>query len=116
MRRDPRLVPLSREHHAALRLARALIAGTGVAMLVQMRAELQAHFDEEERDLLPVLRAAGEPALVDRLLREHAQLNALFDAAAAGQHCAEAGEALIAHVRFEEREMFPAVEAALVPA
>ncbi len=115
MRRDPRLIPLSREHHAALRLARALIGGTGVATLAQMRPELQAHFDEEERDLLPVLRAAGEHALVRRLLAEHEQLMHLFDAAEAGQRCAEAGEALIAHVRFEEREMFPAVERHLAP-
>ncbi|MCZ4306708.1 hemerythrin domain-containing protein [Zoogloeaceae bacterium G21618-S1] len=115
MRRDPRLVPLSREHHAALRLARALIGGTGVVMLTQMRPELQAHFEEEERDLLPVLRAAGEHALVRRLLSEHAQLVRLFDDAQAGRRCAEAGEALIAHVRFEEREMFPAVERHLAP-
>lgn len=115
MRRDPRLVPLSREHHAALRLGRALIAGTGRDMLVQMRAELRAHFDEEERDLAPVLREAGETALAARLLDEHRALDCLFDAAQAGRQAAEAGEALIAHVRFEERELFPAFEAQLDP-
>lgn len=115
MRRDPRLVPLSREHHAALRLGRALIAGTGGELLVQMRAELRAHFDEEERDLLPVLREAGEAALVARLLDEHRTLERLFDDAQAGRRSAEAGEALIAHVRFEERELFPVFEAQLDP-
>ena len=87
MKRDPRLVPLSREHHAALRLGRQLIAGEGGGLL---------------RDMLPALRA--------HFAEEHAQLLALFAAAQRGERQAEAGQMLIDHVRFEERTLFPAVE------
>lgn len=110
MKRDPRLIPLSREHHAALRLGRQLIAGEGDELLSAMLPELHAHFAEEERTLLPRLAAHGEGALVRRLRDEHDQLRALFAAAQRGERQAEAGQALIDHVRFEERTLFPAVE------
>lgn len=110
MKRDPRLVPLSREHHAALRLGRKLIAGEGGDLLHEMLPELRAHFAEEERTLLPRLAAHGEKALVTRLRDEHAQLLALFSAALRGERRPEAGQALIDHVRFEERTLFPTVE------
>ncbi|QID19591.1 hemerythrin HHE cation-binding protein [Nitrogeniibacter mangrovi] len=111
MQRDPRLVPLSREHHAALRLGRQLINGGASMALGAQRAELAAHFAEEERSLAPLLETHGEHALAARLRAEHRQLEALFAAAERGEREAEAGRALIDHVRFEERELFPAVEA-----
>ena len=113
MRRDPRLIPLSREHHAPLRLGRRLIAGGAQDELRAMLPALQAHFAEEERTLLPRLRAGGERALAQRLLDEHRALSALFARALQGECEAETGKALIAHVRFEERELFPVVEALL---
>ena len=67
-------------------------------------------FAEEERDLLPLLEAHGHAALAQRLNAEHAQLRTLFAAALRGEREAEAGQALIDHVRFEERELFPVVE------
>ena len=110
MKRDPRLVPLSREHHAALRLGRQLIAGEGGGLLRDMLPALRAHFAEEEHTLLPRLAAHGLDALVKRLRDEHAQLLALFAAAQRGERQAEAGQMLIDHVRFEERTLCPAVE------
>lgn len=110
MKRDPRLVPLSREHHAALRLGRQLMAGAGRDALRTLHAELLAHFAEEERSLLPPLHAQGHAAQAERLCREHRELTALFASALHGERQAEAGQALVAHVRFEERELFPLLE------
>ena len=113
MRRDPRLVPLSREHHAPLRLGRQLIAGKGRDALRGMLPALQAHFAEEERSLLPLLRAGGQTLLAERLLAEHRAFGPLFADALEGTREAETGRALVDHVRFEERELFPAVEVLL---
>jgi hypothetical protein len=110
MKRDPRLIDLSREHHAALRLGRRLLAGEGVAMLQAQRAALAEHFADEERRLLPALAAHGHDALARRLDTEHRQLEACFAAALRGERLAAAGQALIDHVRFEERELFPLLE------
>ncbi|MCB1938407.1 MAG: hemerythrin HHE cation-binding protein [Rhodocyclaceae bacterium] len=112
MKRDPRLIPLSREHHAALRLGRQLLAGGGQDSLREMLPTLQAHFAEEERSLPPVLLARGQGALVRRLHAEHVSLLTLFAAALRGERLADAGQALIDHVRFEERELFVTVETA----
>lgn len=115
MQRDPRLVALSREHHAALRLGRALMAGTGRAALDAQRTELAAHFAEEEARFLPLLAAHDQRAIAQRLRQEHVQLDALFTAALRGEDATAAGQALIDHVRFEERELFPLIET-LLPA
>jgi len=110
MKRDHRLVHLSREHHPALRLGRHLIAGGAGAELRSQSAALAAHFAEEEGTLVPLLGAHGHDDLARRLCREHAELDMLFAAALRGERETEAGRALIAHVRFEERELFPLVE------
>jgi hypothetical protein len=110
MKRHPKLIQLSREHHTALRLGRHLVAGGAADELRAEHAALMAHFDEEERDLAPLLQKHGQLALAERLYAEHAQLRTLFAAVSHGTGEAEAGQALIAHVRFEERELFPAIE------
>ncbi|MER2553553.1 MAG: hemerythrin domain-containing protein [Thauera sp.] len=110
MKRHPHLVRLSREHHAALRLGRHLLAGAGAAELRAEHAALAAHFAAEERDLAPLLEARGHSALARRLHAEHGQLRTLFIAAQQGVDEAAAGQALIDHVRFEERELFPVIE------
>ncbi len=122
MRRDTNLVRLSRDHHTGLVLAKRARALTG-AHAAQRRAgwrELQAHFADalephfqlEEAGVLPALRAAGEGALVERTLREHAELRALIrsDAADAPRRF---GEALTAHIRFEEGVLFETAQRVL---
>lgn len=111
MRRHPHLVPLSREHHAPLRLGRHLLGGRGEDELARMLPSLKAHFREEERSLLPLLETNAEHLLAQRLRAEHEALEALFDAARRGERLADAGRALIEHVRFEERVLFPRIEA-----
>lgn len=110
MKRHTRLAQLSREHHTALRLGRHLLAGGAQAELGAELPGIEAHFAEEERALLPLLETDRHGAFAERLRAEHAQLRHLFAAALSGRDEALAGQALIDHVRFEERELFPVLE------
>jgi iron-sulfur cluster repair protein YtfE (RIC family) len=123
MKRNPSLQPLSREHHTALSLANACVRAaqsgdaTTVAQACQRAIlaytqELAAHFSIEEQSLLPLLQGAETQALVQRTLAEHQQLRGLLERLR--QNETEAlnsfGTYLMAHVRFEERELFPVLE------
>lgn len=107
MHRARGLVSLSRDHHRALVLARQLGGETPPA-LADALAELEPHFVVEEAELLPrALAHGGEAAsLAERMRREHGELRAENDPR-------RAATLLEAHVRFEERELFPALERAL---
>jgi len=126
VKRSAALQPLSREHHTALALAKACerAAQSGTAeqvgsvcqRAIQAYAnELEPHFQIEEQSLLPLLKGAVTQLLVQRTLADHLQLRALLkdlqqnDADA----LASFGKCLSAHVRFEERELFPALERVL---
>ncbi|WP_082794245.1 MULTISPECIES: hemerythrin domain-containing protein [Thauera] len=113
MKRHPRLVKLSREHHTALRLGRHLLTGDARVELSAELPAIEAHFAEEERDLLPLLEGDRHGTYAERLRAEHAQLRRLLAAAVRGTNQAQAGQALIDHVRFEERELFPVLETLL---
>lgn len=124
MKRDPRLRPLSEDHHHALVVARRVErAGADrrvdAALVNEIAAwfarDLEAHFAIEEQHLLPALRAAGRDDLATRLASEHGAMRGHLDAALAGDaaRLASFGAALREHVRFEERELFPACEADL---
>ena len=117
------LQPLSREHHTALTLAKAceraaqsrdesLVAKTCQRVIRAFSAELEPHFQVEEQSLLPLLRSAETQSLVQRTLADHQQLRALLDDLR--RNDSEAldgfGKGLSAHVRFEERELFPVIE------
>ncbi|MBW7902641.1 MAG: hemerythrin domain-containing protein [Rhodocyclaceae bacterium] len=123
MKRCPELQNLSREHHAALRLAvhlkRAAASGddaeieTACAHLREVfDSELLPHFREEELCLLPCLESAGGSAVVARTLIEHRTLQRLVreleipDADTLRRFA----ELMTEHVRFEERELFDAAE------
>lgn len=79
------------------------------------RSEIRAHFDDEERLLLPLV---GSPALRDRLLDEHAALRQLAErcerdpesAASDSELVREVGVQLHDHIRWEERVLFEAVQ------
>lgn len=132
MKRHPALVGLSHDHHHELVQARRLRQAAGAGpdeRLAAARAyvelfftETVRHFRDEEERLFPAYAArAGETALLRRILEEHMQLHGLvrsLRARAAGgdvpaQELRELGDLLHAHVRAEERELFPAIEAAL---
>ena len=124
MNRHPSLAPLSRDHHHALVLARkarrflsggAEDAATFIAALRDhFDAELAPHFAIEERELVPRSVAHGEPlaALAARVVADHDALRAMvtsFAPASLPSRGEAFGALLEAHVRFEEREWFPAL-------
>ncbi|NBC46838.1 MAG: hemerythrin domain-containing protein [Gammaproteobacteria bacterium] len=122
MHRDPNLVRLSRDHHTGLVLAKRARELPGADPLIREQLwteiqsrfadELEPHFQLEEQGLLPALSAAGEEALVERTLAEHAQLRALI-----GREDRDAparfSEALSAHIRFEEATLFETAQQVL---
>lgn len=123
MKRSTLLQPLSREHHTALTLAKAseraalsgdeaLVRLTCQRVILAFQNELEPHFQTEENSLLPLLHSPETQALVVRTLADHQQLRGLLDALRQNDAGAleSFGKCLTAHVRFEERELFPALE------
>ena len=135
MKRHPALIPLSRDHHDglmhALRLRRAAADGDASARLaaarefvVFFRNEERVHLRDEEEELFPLLlrHIQSQPAPLRKARVQHMQLEGfartLGIAVAAGsvdrETLAAAGELLEAHIRLEERQLFPLIEE-LVP-
>jgi len=126
MKRSAILQPLSREHHTALKLAKACeqAAQSGdkaIVNIVCQRAiqafssELEPHFQIEESTLLPLFRGVEARPLAQRTLSDHQKLRELLKALYQDDTEAlyEFGKCLTAHIRFEERELFPAIESLL---
>jgi len=120
MKRDEQLVPLSHDHHKALVIVNRinLIAskdrGDLNACWQEIRgdfaAELLAHFSIEEQCLLPLLSDVVEGRVLEgQLLSEHKHLKLLLNDAKHDAAC-QFAVLLKAHVRFEERELFPYLE------
>lgn len=123
MKRSPELQPLSREHHHALRLAKqcqraaasgdtAQIGAACVAALQVFTSQLDSHFQIEEAELLPRLGLAQQE-LVQRTLAEHEYLRGLRAGLQRQEVAVLAafGGSMAEHVRFEETQLFPALEA-----
>ncbi len=125
MKRHPALASLSRDHHSALRLARELEdVGRGggrdpvraiEALQRVWKTELAGHFAWEERWFGRIL---AETIELELLLAEHWNLRKHIEAALAltapsaqlNLRIGHIGVLLRAHVRWEERVLFPAVE------
>ncbi len=132
MKRHPALVPLSRQHHDGLALGvfidRDLRGDPNPAAAERLRVkvaaawelELNGHFAVEEEILFPVAREAIEDkGVVDRLVREHAEIRtaiAELQSVAGGtlvRRLRSLREILVAHIRYEERILFEAVQNSL---
>ena len=126
MKRSEALAPLSRDHHqaleAALRLRRA--GNDSVAAAVARFGEFWSsagsrHFEIEEELVLLALPAddAAWAEAVARVRAEHdlirAQAATVLGGQADRESARELGTLLNAHVRFEERTLFPLLEQAL---
>ena len=122
MKRSPELAALSRDHHqaleAALRLRRVTDETLGSAVehfLAFFGGQGEQHFVIEERLVLPALPDddAQWAEATQRVRAEHREIRAaaasLADAASV-RAARGVGELLAAHVRFEERTLFPLVE------
>ncbi len=123
MPRTGALLPLSREHHTSLVMARAARkAADGndsvacLAAVVQIEAHwhalMSAHFEQEEQ-LIQLAAEILAPESVVRIFAEHAELHTL----ACGPCVLEPAERLrrfadlvVAHVRYEERVLFPQLQ------
>lgn len=116
MKRSEALIPLSREHHRALVVAKriqSLEKGPENILITywrEIRAELQQelvlHFVEEERGFQHLLSGIHK----QRFLSDHEELRELLEkedpeAIVRFAHC------LKEHVRFEERDLFGWLEA-----
>jgi len=126
MKRSIILQPLSREHHTALKLAKACeqAAQSGDEAMVNsicqraihaFSSELEPHFKIEESTLLPLLQGVEENLLAQRTLSDHQKLRGLVKVLNQNNIGAlhEFGKCLSAHIRFEEGELFPAIESLL---
>jgi iron-sulfur cluster repair protein YtfE (RIC family) len=133
MKRHPSLHPLSRDHHHALVQARNLSAAAATKNPAELKqaaerfadyweSELQWHFAQEEQFVLPLLskHQSPEAAEIRETLNQHAEIRRLVielkDGLTRREVIQEAlldelGESLRRHIRFEENELFPALEA-----
>lgn len=125
MKRSPELTPLSHDHHQALFVAIELKRGedpaaAAEAFLEFWRSHGREHFRIEEELLLPAwLEGDGtaDRALASRVLDEHLRIRCLARRlereTLSVAELRELGATLERHVRFEERELFPLIEAGL---
>lgn len=126
-RRHQSLIALSHQHQHALALALIIRRRFGIEKgetrwheeIVEKiegtyKAELKAHFEVEESVLFPEMeRQLGKLELVAELVRDHANLRALVKqcAGTGGTETLDEFSALLeAHVRKEERRLFPEFE------
>src|SRR5215210_2860984 len=136
MKRAAELRALSDDHHQGLVQARRLrkaAVGEGMepreevarTFLEFWQRETSGHFRKEEEVLLPVLARYGQDVLsrgpVVDMLAQHARVRGLVmqlsdeyaDGSLRSETLGEIGELLEAHIRLEEREVFPLIEEVL---
>jgi hypothetical protein len=130
VKRSEALASLSRDHHQALAIAQKLRRATPEtanqareAFLGYWTAHGRTHFRLEEETLLPAYAAYGDThhPLVLRVLGDHVAIRQRADALASQLATTpdvlhDLGVRLAAHVRLEERELFPLIERAIPPA
>jgi len=122
MKRSPELAALSRDHHQALEAALRLRRATDETLEAAVEhfhsfwsRQGERHFVIEERLVLPALSDddAEWAAATRRVREEHGEIRAGAASLARTSSVIAArrlGELLRAHVRFEERTLFPLVE------
>jgi hemerythrin-like domain-containing protein len=130
VKRSEALASLSRDHHQALVVAQQLRRATAAdaarartRFLDFWRRDGHRHFQLEEEILLPGYAAHGDPydPVVLRVLGDHVAIRQRANQLATGPDEPDPdtlhglGERLAAHVRLEERELFPAIEQAMPP-
>jgi iron-sulfur cluster repair protein YtfE (RIC family) len=125
VKRSAALAALSRDHHEALVVAQRLrradadtAADARSRFLTYWTEHGRAHFQREEEILLPGYAAYGDAhhPLVLRALGDHVAIRQragviAADPSADPETLHDLGERLSAHVRLEERELFPLIEA-----
>lgn len=125
MKRHPCLRSLSDDHHHGLVQARRLRLAAESDPEARSRAahefisvwrlEISPHFDREEMCLLSYLNGDAQ---ANRLLSDHAVLRGMAEslsnpATVTAELCKNISDRLETHIRWEERELFPALELSL---
>jgi len=127
MKRSPELSPLSHDHHKALAIALRLrraedadASKTASAFFEYWQGHGADHFRIEEEILLPGWvdgDATADRTLAGRVADEHLEIRIavrrLEGVDPSRDELQELGGLLERHVRFEERELFPQIEAGL---
>lgn len=127
MKRHPALEQLSRDHHHALVVAQALKRADKASgptarelFLAYWETDGREHFRREEETLLPGCADFLDPdhPLIAKVLTDDVRIRRLADRLGATENPGptvlhELGERLEDHVRREERELFPLIEASL---
>ena len=125
MKRSPELTPLSHSHHKGLFTAMQLrdaedLDAAVTALLESWEVHGEEHFAIEEQVLLPAwlaLDPGADAELAKRVAAEHLELRVMVRRAQRGDATLEqlrsCGDDISTHIRFEERELFPIIEAAL---
>ncbi|WP_423146014.1 hemerythrin domain-containing protein [Rubrolithibacter danxiaensis] len=122
MKRNVNLLHLSRDHHHGLLLGWKIRQGLKYLTLPETVAEyvdyfsreaLFPHFQEEEQTILIYLQA--DDAFRLRTINEHTQIENAIHALLKSKDKSAAvlikvADMLDAHIRFEERELFPYIE------
>ncbi|XVJ65484.1 MAG: hemerythrin domain-containing protein [Lacibacter sp.] len=123
MKRDAHLQPLSRQHHNALMAVLLLKKGVQKKAEIQVMQdfiltvwndELQPHFEAEEKWLPATTQQSTLALLHQRMLQEHDVIRnyiyQFYTILTSIETIQAFYELLEQHVRFEEREYFPALE------
>jgi hemerythrin-like domain-containing protein len=134
MKRHKSLYPLSHDHHHALVQARNLRLASStpdVSLLLQTAAKfiefwdasLQIHFRQEEEILLPVFSKCTSPERPEIIetLKQHTEIRELYgelrrhveQERPVASQVAELAHRLEQHIRYEESDLFPAIESAV---
>jgi len=131
MKRHEALIPLSHDHHQALRLAQALLkksAPTKRGMQTPeeklndgkrtYELELIDHFKHEEEIVFSAAKGRDPEmdAMIEDIVLQHQKIKSAVLSLEEGdlvENLDRLGQLLIAHVRQEEREVFPKVEEVL---
>ncbi|HLW30019.1 MAG TPA: hemerythrin domain-containing protein [Brumimicrobium sp.] len=118
LKRDPALIPFSREHHHSLLLSWKIRKGLNNGVAIERikkytdwfyENHVKPHFDDEEKYIFPIL--GEDHDLIKKALSEHRRLTRLFteetDIEKSLHHIEEELER---HIRFEERELFMIIQ------
>lgn len=129
MKRHPSLVPLSRDHHHGLVMARRLILGgpstprddwplapeeQAPRLVAFYESDLRPHFEAEEAQVFPLAaeRLTDGPARVEALIAQHRTMAGMIEAlrgdprSDSPKRLAAFGELLRDHIHDEERILF----------
>jgi len=126
IQRSEALQPLSRQHHNGLLFC--LLLGKGIrkqadVMVMQdfimdfWYKDLQHHFELEEQYLYPLQQGYADlQTALEKMMADHYQLKSIIHQVSLTPSfplVAELSTVLNDHIRFEERELFPLLEATI---